>query len=293
MFNDKNYTDIFFQKIQELNTAHKNLVMGKISNVEYYENLVPFLLDLTSDVKNNRIFGSQNIESLTLQLARLSTLVSNLKKTSDLGNALQKQEIEKEIFVSFSDIQRSLSKCIETHNSMRQNFDTQDYAQSKFNIFISSPSSLDEQQSIFKKMLEIILKNRGLIIKDVTPNEYPEEKPIIRVKRTMNVCNGAIILGFKQMIVKECIVKQGTPNEKFRNNVLLPTPWNQIEASIAITLGIPLLIISEKGIEGGVFDPDITEQFVYQIELNIDSLDRTEFIDALNSWNNQITKKSK
>lgn len=66
MFNDKNYTDIFLKKIQELNTAHKNLVMGTISNVEYYENLAPFLFDLTSDVKNNKIFGSQNIESLTL-----------------------------------------------------------------------------------------------------------------------------------------------------------------------------------------------------------------------------------
>jgi hypothetical protein len=293
LFNNKKNIDIIFEKIQELHIAHKNLVMGKITNVEYYDNLAPFLLDLISDIKNGKIFGSTNMESLSFHLANIKTLVSNLKKSSYLGKPQQKQEIEKDLAVSFFDIQKALSECIEFHNSILQSLDTQDYPQSTFNIFISTPSSLDEKQSIFKKMLEIILKHRGLIIKDVTPDEYPNEKPIIRVKKTMNVCSGAIILGFKQMIVKECIVKEGTPNEKFRENVLLPTPWNQIEAAIAITLEIPILIISEKGIEGGVFDPNITEQFVNQIELNIDSLDRKEFIDALNSWNNQITKKSK
>ena len=63
-----------------------------------------------------------------------------------------------------------------------------------------------------------------MIVRDLTPDEYPDERPIICVKKTIQVCNGIIILGMQQMIVKDCIVKKGTLNEIRRHDILLPTP---------------------------------------------------------------------
>jgi hypothetical protein len=38
--------------------------MRKITTNEYYENLIPFLYDLTNDIQNNKVFGEKNVESL-------------------------------------------------------------------------------------------------------------------------------------------------------------------------------------------------------------------------------------
>jgi hypothetical protein len=290
--NNRKDIDDYKNKIQELKVVHKNYIMRKITINEYYENLASFLYDLTNDIKNNKVFGEKNIESLILQQTNLTTLYSQLKDTIDLGNKEKKQEIEKNILISYTDIQRTLVSCLEFYNSVHPALNDIVDSQ-KFNVFISSPSVLNEQQSTFRKMLKIILKNKKLIVRDLTPEEYPNERPIVRVKKTIQVCNGVIILGMQQMIVKDCIVKKGTLNENRRHDILLPTPWNHIEAAISITMGLPILIISERGIEGGVFDPEITEEIVHQVELNIDSFDSEEFINAINLWLEQIIDKSK
>jgi hypothetical protein len=290
--NNLNEIALYKNKIQELKVVHKNYIMRKITINEYYENLIAFLYDLTNDIKNNKVFGEKNIESLILQLTNLTVLYSQLKDTIDLGNQEKKQEIEKNILISSTDIQRTLVTCIEFYNSGHPTVNDIVDSQ-KLNVFISSPSVLNEQQSTFRKMLKIILKNKKMIVRDLTPEEYPSERPIVRVKKTIQVCNGVIILGMQQMIVKDCIVKPGTQNENRRHDILLPTPWNHIEAAISVTLGLPILIISERGIEGGVFDPEITEESVHQVELNIDSFDSEEFINAINLWIDRIMDKSK
>lgn len=292
MSNNLNEIALYKNKIQELKVVHKNYIMRKITINEYYENLIAFLYDLTNDIKNNKVFGEKNIESLILQLTNLTVLYSQLKDTIDLGNQEKKQEIEKNILISSTDIQRTLVTCIEFYNSGHPTVNDIVDSQ-KLNVFISSPSVLNEQQSTFRKMLKIILKNKKMIVRDLTPEEYPSERPIVRVKKTIQVCNGVIILGMQQMIVKDCIVKPGTQNENRRHDILLPTPWNHIEAAISVTLGLPILIISERGIEGGVFDPEITEESVHQVELNIDSFDSEEFINAINLWIDRIMDKSK
>jgi hypothetical protein len=47
--------------------------------------------------------------------------------------------------------------------------------------------------------------------------------------------------------------------------LLIPTPWNHLEAGILFGLKIPLLIFKEDGIEGGVFDYGITDVFIHKM----------------------------
>ena len=84
MSNNIKDIDVYKNKIQELKVFHKNYIMRKITINEYYENLIAFLYDLTNDIKNNKVFGEKNIESLILQFTNLTVLYSQLKDTSDL-----------------------------------------------------------------------------------------------------------------------------------------------------------------------------------------------------------------
>jgi hypothetical protein len=70
------------------------------------------------------------------------------------------------------------------------------------------------------------------------------------------------ILGFEQLLVTTGIAKRGSSAQKTVKNVIMPSPWNNLEAGILFGLGLPLLIFREKGLGGGVFDNGVTDVFV-------------------------------
>ena len=95
-------------------------------------------------------------------------------------------------------------------------------------------------------------------------DEYPKDYPLKEVYVIAKHCSGGIILGFEQILVIQGIRKRGTDEPKAIDNkkpVLIPTPWNHIEAGLLFGLRLPLLIFKEEGIEGGVFDHGITDVF--------------------------------
>ena len=48
-------------------------------------------------------------------------------------------------------------------------------------------------------------------------------------------------------------------------DVSFPRPWNQLEAGILFSAGLPMMIFREPNIRGGVFDVGSTEVFIHQI----------------------------
>jgi len=49
---------------------------------------------------------------------------------------------------------------------------------------------------------------------------------------------------------------------------VFPTPWNQIEATLAFKQRIPVLVIAHEGVSGGVFDYGVTGEYVHIAKLN-------------------------
>jgi hypothetical protein len=61
-------------------------------------------------------------------------------------------------------------------------------------------------------------------------------------------------------------IKPGTGSEARQGpSIPFPTPWNQLEAGILFGLGLPLLIIRESGISGGIFDAGVTDVFIHHM----------------------------
>lgn len=48
-----------------------------------------------------------------------------------------------------------------------------------------------------------------------------------------------------------------------RGNLTFPTPWNQLEAGILFSRGLPLLVFCENGVKGGIFDHGVTDVFIH------------------------------
>lgn len=157
------------------------------------------------------------------------------------------------------------------------------------NIFLSRPTKVTERQSEFILNLEGRLTSAGLIPQTVGVNQFGNEAPLMTVRRLMEQCHGAVVLGLAQLRVITGIAKPGTSAERPVRSLYLPTPWNQLEAGIAFALDLPLLILHEEGVQpDGIFDPQIGDRFVHQTDLSLEWLDTDAFLQPFQQWMNDV-----
>ncbi len=121
-------------------------------------------------------------------------------------------------------------------------------------VFLSCPMWLSDRQRARKDAVLRILADH-----DLQPCTLAEVSrvagPLSRVRAMLRTCAGAVVLGFGQTIVTEGVSKPGTSRQTpIAAGTTLPSPWNQLEAGVAVGLGLPLLVLAEPGVAGGVFD---------------------------------------
>jgi hypothetical protein len=152
-------------------------------------------------------------------------------------------------------------------------------------LFVSKPSALNSiQEGIWKNLQEILVKN-SIPTRFIEPNQYPESEPVYKVKRVVSDCDGVIVLGFKQIYVKEGVSKSGTLFESFLREYSLPTPWNNLEAGMAVMMDIPIFTISEEGITGGIFGTANAELKIHEFIIQGEDWWKSDiFTQKLNEW---------
>lgn len=162
---------------------------------------------------------------------------------------------------------------------------------SKRSIFVSKPNTLNPEQAAFWDRLRRILIERGLAPRTLGETDYPNSAPIAAVRRVLEDCDGAMILGMAQLSVSEGVLKANSPNESNAADSLWPTAWNHIEAGMAFMLDLPMLIIRERGVAGGVFDVGNTDRFVHQADLSLGWLESERFLQPFNEWLDEIWRR--
>lgn len=159
-------------------------------------------------------------------------------------------------------------------------------------VFVSRPSTRNEAQEDFLKQLDDRMVRRDLRPVSLGQTDYPNRTPIQGVRQLMEQCEGAMIVGLEQIHLREGVQKPRTEQETELNDLSLPTPWNQIEAGMAFMLELPMLIIREEGVEGGVFDVGSSERYIHQATLSEEWIESPEFTQPFNSWHEEIVQES-
>jgi hypothetical protein len=106
-------------------------------------------------------------------------------------------------------------------------------------------------------------------------------------------CSGGVILGFEQYRSLTGIRKPGAAEEQRQDTpVIVPTPWNHLEAGILFGLRLPILIFRERGIEGGVFDPGVSDVFIHEMPAPTDTKARKEGLsDVFLKWQAEVRRQ--
>lgn len=136
----------------------------------------------------------------------------------------------------------------------------------KIPVFVSCPTCLSDAQEEVRKIILRELDRVGLEPRAIGRSDYPTELPLREVLILSKHCAGGVILGFEQFQANSGVLKRGTIEEQ---SISRPTPfpsaWNNLEAGILYTLGIPVLVFAEHGISGGVFDRGVTDVFIHDM----------------------------
>jgi hypothetical protein len=159
-------------------------------------------------------------------------------------------------------------------------------------VFVSCPTGLNDDQNAARAIVLRQLKRFNLEPRALGRSDYPTELPLREVLLLARHCSGGLILGFEQYRSLKGLRKPGTAEEQRQDaRVSFPTPWNHLEAGILFGLRLPILIFREKEIAGGVFDPGVTDVFIHEMPLPVDTRARKAALgDVFLKWQAEVRR---
>lgn len=156
-------------------------------------------------------------------------------------------------------------------------------------VFVSSPTSLAEEQEKTRKIVLDLLHSHGLESRALGRTDYPVHAPLREVLSIARHCAGALILGFTQTQADHGVRRVAEENSESSGVAeFIPTPWNHLESGIAYALGLPLLVIKERGIRGGIFDHGTMEGYILPMPPPQDQQAITNLGESIRKWQGMV-----
>jgi hypothetical protein len=109
----------------------------------------------------------------------------------------------------------------------------------------------------------------------------------------MDKCLGAVVIALERSFFASGTERRGGPKEFALTNVKLPTPWNQIEAAMAYSRGLPLMVIVESGLKSEGLLERGYDWYVQWVKPEAAALNSNEFNGVLASWKDKMIQKPK
>lgn len=132
-------------------------------------------------------------------------------------------------------------------------------------VFVSRPGGGDGRSGAQVAALCTRLEGEGFAPVMLGRSDYPVAGALAEAKRLIAGCAGAVILGVPDIRVAVGAWRPGTPEEAALTDKAFPTPWSQVEAGMAVMAGLPVLVVADDAIGGGVFDPATSEHGLVRI----------------------------
>ncbi len=158
-------------------------------------------------------------------------------------------------------------------------------------VFLSYPKLFLREQEEFISKLVMKLDNLGFLARTLGVTDYDMNAPLNAIRRLMLESNGLIAIAFRRLYINEGIAKPKTDLESHRGIQVrekwMTSPWAHIEPAMAFQIGLPILILRERGvIDDGILEKGVVG--VYMPEFNLEK-DIDEYFETI-EWREIIGK---
>lgn len=151
-------------------------------------------------------------------------------------------------------------------------------------VFVSVGGTANEAQERFVRAVEDRLRAEGLSPHTVGRNSFSDEAPFKAVGSLMARCAGVVVIALERLHIEQGSEKRGGPKEQALSDVRLATAWNQIEAALGHSRGLPLLVLKQTGVRADGLLEKGFDWYVQELELDPAALSSLEFNGVLASW---------
>lgn len=157
-------------------------------------------------------------------------------------------------------------------------------------IFLSVGATANEGQEAFIRAVEDRLRSEGLFPQTVGRNTFSSDAPLKKITELLDSSHGAVVIALERSFFPLGFDKRGSPSERQLHNIKLPTPWNQIEAAMAYSRRLPLMVLIEKDLKSeGLLEAGY-DWYVQRIEPVPSALTTIEFNSVLSDWKSKVER---
>jgi hypothetical protein len=158
-------------------------------------------------------------------------------------------------------------------------------------VFLSVGSASNPTQERFISAIEGRLRQEGLDPHTVGRTTHPSGAPLKAVESLMDECVGTVVLALERSHFPKGTEKRGGAQEAALSDVKLATPWNQIEAAMSYSKGLPLLVLVEHGLKSEGLLEKGYDWFVQWVEVDERYLGTPVFNGTLADWKSRLADR--
>jgi hypothetical protein len=142
----------------------------------------------------------------------------------------------------------------------------------KIPVFLSYPSPFLKRQRRFVEGVTRYLEERGLDAQTLGTTEYDLELPLRAVRRMLLESHGVLTIALRRYQVAKGTARPGSdleiPSEDIGGE-WLTSPWCHIEPAMAYQLGLPVLVLRERGVRAdGLLERGILDVYLPEFDLD-------------------------
>ncbi|MCW7547159.1 hypothetical protein OO184_04160 [Photorhabdus sp. APURE] len=164
---------------------------------------------------------------------------------------------------------------------------------SSVNVFLSVGNVANREQEDFVQAIESRLRSEGLNPLTLGRNHFSSEAPLKAITELMDTCEGTVVIAIERLYFASGIERRGGENSIALSDTSIATPWNQIEAALSYSRGLPLLVIVAKEVRTeGLLEPGY-DWFVQRVNPEASALHSDEFSGILASWKGKLSERKK
>ena len=140
-------------------------------------------------------------------------------------------------------------------------------------VFLSYPRPFLIKQKEFITSIEEYSFERGFLPRTLGVTDYDVAEPLTAIRRLMLESNGVLVIAFRRY---EIINGKANPDSDIDgvngfeiSNQWKTSPWCQIEPAMAFQIGLPILILREKGvIADGILEKGVLGIYLPEFDLD-------------------------
>jgi hypothetical protein len=155
-------------------------------------------------------------------------------------------------------------------------------------VYLSAGKPANAEQEAFLQAVERFLRQHDLNPRTPGRTHLANKQPLRAVEQCMRSCKGIVVVAYERLYAPVAIERRGGPEQKGLEDAIVPTVWNQVEGAMAYTLGLPVMILAQKGLRSEAMLESKYDWNVQWVDVDAGSLLTQDFVSVFDDWRKEI-----